>query len=575
MRHWILEKMPRWAAVSGLVLLAFLVQGLPATNAQPAVDGGDGAEVAARYAQQSLRVNVWVDKSANEVYAHGEELQVTFQANEDAYLVVYHVDVNGRVSVLWPTSRFDDGFAFGRHEYSLPVGGGPRLRTADVEGVGYVNALASRYPFDLRDLDVDFHHEPQEPARDFFVAGDPFLAMNEVNYAVTGMEDPSEYVVSNYVSYYVHRPVDHPRYLCAQCHEGDDIAGHPYDTECTVTIRYDYGWANTWWDRYGYYPPYYYPVYVYVDPWSSSPWVNYWYSPWYYWPYSDWYQWDYACYDWHYSPYWHGDCDDAYKNGTRRYRPLDKTDLARGGTSRGAVNSRSGRVTDAQPADSQVAAMRGRTAVRDRNAIDQRAEARGSRVAAGGEALRNVSPNTRSSSKFTRSEAPRSGSGLRMPDGREIGARRGDAGVRGSGKSPATGAPSSPLRSGGRGTESRDGTRAGDGVRIIRPVEPREGTTSTWSGRRGTPSRDADPAKPAERPRENTRSRVEKKESSRGDAGRSVAPAPRSGGESGGSSSGGGSGRSSGNSSGGSSGGTSGGGDRGNASGGGRTRGGR
>ncbi len=394
MRHWILERMPRRAAISGLVLLALLAQGMFAASAQPVAETEEDAQLAARYAQQSLRVNVWVDKSGDEVYARGELLQVTFQTNEDAYLVVYHVDVNGRVSVLWPTSRYNDGFAFGRHEYSLPVSGGTRLRTADVEGVGYVNALASRYPFDLRDLDVDFHHEPQEPARDFYVAGDPFLAMNEINYAVTGLEDPSEYVVSNYTSYYVHRPVEHPRYLCSQCHQDDDLASRPYDSNCTVTIRYDYGWSNEWWDRYGYYPAYYYPVYVYVDPWSYSPWVNYWYSPWYYWPYSNWYHWDYACYDWHYSPYWQGDCDAAYKQGTRRYRPLDKTDLARDGSSRGAVNTRSKRVTDAMPGDARTGAMKNRTVVQDRQALEQRADAREPRVPSGGAALANVSPTT-------------------------------------------------------------------------------------------------------------------------------------------------------------------------------------
>jgi hypothetical protein len=585
MRHWILERMPRNAAISGLVLLAFLMQGMPAANAQPAANDDDDAQAAARYAQQSLRVNVWVDKGANEVYARGEALQVNFQVNEDAYVVVYHVDVNGRVSVLWPTSRYSDGFAFGQHEYRLPTDGGARLRTAEVEGVGYVNALASRYPYDLRDLDVDFYQEPQDPARDFYVAGDPFLAMNEVNYAVTGLEDTSEYVVSNYTSYYVHRPVDHPRYLCAQCHQDGDLADHPYDSECSITIRYDYDWSNEWWDRYGYYPTYYYPVYVYIDPWSGSPWVNYWYRPWYRWPYSDWYRWDYACYDWHYSPYWQWDCDGGRDHGPRRYRPLDKTDLARGGSPRGAVNTRSGRVTDASPGDVRVAAMKERTVVRDRRAVDQRAEARDPQRASGGESLRNVAPTTRANGKFSRGEEPRSGSGLRIPEGRDSGVRRGDAGSRGTGRSADIKTPTGSTRGSGR----ENGARSGDEVRI-RPVEPREGTPPTWSGRRGSSSREVVPAKPAEPTRDGSRSRVEKKDNPRGSTGRNEAPPPRSGGNDERSSgdrgsSGGGDSRgesrggnaSGGNSSGGNSGGNSGGGDRGgNSSGGsGRTRGGR
>ena len=204
------------------------------------------------YAGIDLRAAVWLDRDRDDVYQRGEEQGVGFQTNQDAYAVVYRIDAEGVVDILWPRSRMDDGFAFGGHEYLLPVSGASALRVAMQEGEGFVMAIVSKYPFDLRDLEIDFHHEPTNGTYDFMVAGDPYLAMNEVNFAITGLENSEEYVVTDHTSYYVHRQVDHPRYLCNQCHFEDDVAYHPYQDECTLTIEYDYGWSNEWYDRYGY-----------------------------------------------------------------------------------------------------------------------------------------------------------------------------------------------------------------------------------------------------------------------------------------------------------------------------------
>ncbi|MFT5782991.1 MAG: hypothetical protein ACI9JE_000308, partial [Candidatus Krumholzibacteriia bacterium] len=209
------------------------------------------------YATIDLRSDVWVDRSSEEVYSKGEELKVGFEVNQDAYAVIYRIDTEGFVTVLWPRSRFDDGFVFGAHEYQLPVSGERTLRVSSREGEGFIEAIVSKYPFDLRNLEVDFHHEKSGEKFSFAVAGDPFLAMNEVNFAVTGLEDSGEFVVTNYAKYYVHQAVDHPRYLCSQCHIEDEVAYDPYVDECTLTIEYDYSWYNGWYDQYGYYPVYY------------------------------------------------------------------------------------------------------------------------------------------------------------------------------------------------------------------------------------------------------------------------------------------------------------------------------
>ncbi len=230
------------------------------------------------YAAQTLRVSVWLDRDQDEIYNRGDEQRVTFQTNEDAYAVVYRIDTDGLVNVLWPRDRLDDGFVFGGHEYRLPGREAPALRIREEEGEGYVQAVVSRYPFDLRALEIDFLGEGGDDYA-FRVAGDPFLAMNEVNFAITGLEDSRDAVITNHARYYVHRVVDHPRYLCSQCHTDDTTRYDPYAGRCTLEIDYDYGWSNRWYATYGYYPVYWNPVYVYVDPWTWRPWVNFWYDP--------------------------------------------------------------------------------------------------------------------------------------------------------------------------------------------------------------------------------------------------------------------------------------------------------
>jgi hypothetical protein len=498
-----------WVLAFVLAVWTFLAIA-PQANAQgpDGMDPADAAALEARYASQSLRVSLWLNKGPDEIYRRGEPLSVTFQTNADAYAVLYHIDVEGRVTVLWPTSRYSDGFAFGGHEYRLPSRQGERLRVAGEEGQGFIQAVVSAYPFDLRDLELDFHHEPTPEPLDFYVAGDPYLAMNEVNFVVTGLEDPSEYAVSNHVSYYVHRKVDHPRYLCFQCHDSNEFHD-PYRDTCTITVEYDYSWHNDWWDRYGYYPVYYYPVYVYVDPWAGLHWTNYWYDPWYRWPWSPWHHWSYSCYRWHHSPYWTHDVYVAQKHHERRYRPLDR-DLVRQ-RDRSVTRTKSQLVRGERPADDRLRAMKERTVVaadRDRTTSASRDRIRG-----GGATLKPRTDRTsREQQRFEPQRTQRSSPGLRVDKDRTT--RIGSSGSsrttetttprvradqrpqtrtsidRGSSRV----SPRNPRNDSPRVTpRTRDSS---DDRRVIRPVEPRNDRDRVWSNRRSSGSSSSRPKSP-------------------------------------------------------------------------------
>lgn len=440
------------------------------------------------YESQPLRVNVWHDRQEDEVYERGEAVRIHFETNADAYTVVYRIDAEGEVSILWPRSRFDDGFVFGHHTYNLPAPGSKRIRVAGEEGVEYVQAIVSAYPFDLRGIEVDFHHENDAEPLNYYVAGDPFLAMNDVNYAITGLEDAEEFVATNYVSYYVHRKVDHPRYLCGQCHD-DAQSYRPYSDTCVMEIHHDYGWDNDWYVSFGYYPVYRYPVYYYVDPWTWRASINYWYRPWYNWPTWGHYHWDYDCYVWNNSPHWRGDVWTRYRDGSERYRPISK-DLRYRTAATGDAPNPPGMVKTPRPSSKDLAALQTKTPVGPR----PESRVRGDGKAAAG--FRDVPRSTRKPAEFARPESSTTRPGIRVPAGPRVGGGAvratspGTQAVRGQ---PATGGPDRPRVLSGTKTRTPDGaTRAvkprTDGGRTggtdtkVRPVEPRSRGSRIWSG---------------------------------------------------------------------------------------------
>jgi hypothetical protein len=442
------------------------------------------------YAANKLRVEVWVDKPTSEIYRKGEELGVGFQTNQDAYAVVYRIDAEGLVTVLWPRGRLEDGFVFGGHEYGLPIAGARPLTVSTVEGEGLVQAIVSQYPFDLRALDLDFHHEPAAERYDFRVAGDPFLAMNEVNFAVTGLEDSGEYVVTNHTTYYVHQVVDHPRYLCNQCHVDDDVSYDPYRDDCTLTIRHDYTWYNNWYDRYGYYPVYGNPVYVYIDPWTYSPWVNYWYRPAY--ACAPWYGWGWgwgASYSWGYSPYYQGDSYTWYDGGHRRYRPLDRTRANDTGmaTKLREYAGGSEMVRKSAISDRERGAMLSRTRLdsrpTDRTVVGARGQGRDVNY-------RGADPVARTRTNFARVDAgQRSQTGLRIRDNTRLTGTTRDRGTADTVRRRHTAAGNGraaglvPVERDRQANEDWRGTTRGGGVRDATTVgNNRSGTGDNSAG---------------------------------------------------------------------------------------------
>src|SRR5262249_5293038 len=218
--------------------------------------------------------------------------------SDDAYLIVYEIDSEGYVRLLFPSTG-SNGWVEGHTHMVLP----PRdadytLVTQGPEGVSYVVAIASRQPFYqlpwyLRPYDTklepgEFQGQPNNDeegvTKEGQIVGDPFVAMERIRRRVCGDSlAPSDFS-SAYATYYVGHEFKYPRYLCYDCHRPHYWAWwdgfDPYYSTCSVfAVRVNFGW---WWGYpcwTGFVPYYYYAVVPGCPPYYR-PYVGTVYSSW-------------------------------------------------------------------------------------------------------------------------------------------------------------------------------------------------------------------------------------------------------------------------------------------------------
>ncbi len=235
------------------------------------------ALIAAPASAQSLGVKVWSDRGDGGVYNSGDPIGISVRTNRDAYLIVYEIDAEGAVHVLFPWQGNDTGVEGGT-TLDLPEDPGDQLVVEGPVGEGYIVAIAADEPFrrlpwylrphDERADEMGYtadDHPDDGVTPDGKIVGDPFVAMERIRRQVLANPSDSHSFATAYTSYYVHHPVRYPRYLCNDCHrpgywswwDGFD----PYYSQCSVfefRVNANWWWGPTYWTTY---VPYY--AYVY------------------------------------------------------------------------------------------------------------------------------------------------------------------------------------------------------------------------------------------------------------------------------------------------------------------------
>jgi hypothetical protein len=215
---------------------------------------------------RGLGVEVWTDRGDDAVYQPGDGMEVKARVSDDAYLMVYEIDAEGGVRLLYP---FHDGTGFveGRQTYPVPPErSNVELVVQGQVGQCYVVAIASREPYDMQADQVGYEGQPDEEegiTAEGRIVGDPFVAMERIRRRV--LEDPedAESFGSSFAKYYVHNEVRYPRYLCYDCHRPGYWAWwtgfDPYYASCSVfdfRVNWGWGWGPGYW--FGAVPYYYY-----------------------------------------------------------------------------------------------------------------------------------------------------------------------------------------------------------------------------------------------------------------------------------------------------------------------------
>ena len=236
----------RFRTYGAILAFAFLAAASPA----PAVEQVP-AQRSARGSK--MDVDVWINKDEGGVYHPGESMAIYFRASAGAYVLLFNVDTEGYIHLVYPYGPADPTYVDGGRTLRVPSRSDPYDLAADgPPGVEYVVAVASPVPF--RDLPWYLSREEAEGGRPEYrseesadepeagyIVGDPYVGIDRIVRRIVppGRE---EQTATSETYFYIERRVEYPRYVCADCHFHPYFFD-PYVSACSVfDIRVDATW---------------------------------------------------------------------------------------------------------------------------------------------------------------------------------------------------------------------------------------------------------------------------------------------------------------------------------------------
>jgi hypothetical protein len=199
-------------------------------------------------------IRIWTNGS--DLHHRGDRVRLYYRTERDAYVMIFRVDTDGRVQLLFPRNPDEENYGSAGATYSVAsYDRSSAFQVDDDPGVGYIFAVASVDPFDYREIAGDGGWDLSSVS-DGRIHGDPRSAMEELVHNLL----PSDYgdFDTHLLPYYVDERYDYPRFVCYDCHTHTPYAyWNPYAGWCgsyTLTIFND---------PYYYYPSYWYPTWYY------------------------------------------------------------------------------------------------------------------------------------------------------------------------------------------------------------------------------------------------------------------------------------------------------------------------
>jgi hypothetical protein len=226
-----------------------------------------GAPAKAEATLDDPPIRIWISNDRRFLPGDGAKVQV--RTEYDGYLVVLHVDPEGRLRVLFPLDPDKDNFVRGHKKYEVRGRGGRETFEANDAGRGAVYAAVSRDPFRFDEFTIADHwdyralaparlREDSEPELNDLVRR---MAQGSFDYDLLTYDviSRSAYVSSSsryYSSYYYD---DWCRFSCGRPYFGHSPFGF------SVGVFYGRPYRRYYYDPYFYaYDPFYNPFFY--DP---------------------------------------------------------------------------------------------------------------------------------------------------------------------------------------------------------------------------------------------------------------------------------------------------------------------
>lgn len=200
-----------------------LLAGLPCPAGSP-----ENIEVRTVAAPGAARISVWTDRE--EPYRRGEWARVYLAAGEPSHVIVFRVDTDGRVRVLFPREPWGETFVRDTRTFEIRAErDGRSFAVDDFPGIGYVFAVASPQPFRYDDITRGDYWD-YRAINGGRLRGDPYVLLPDLAARITRGGD-YDYSIA---PYHVEGRHDYPRFVCYDCHAAASFEQwDPYERACS------------------------------------------------------------------------------------------------------------------------------------------------------------------------------------------------------------------------------------------------------------------------------------------------------------------------------------------------------
>ena len=93
----------------------------------------------------TMEATIRVNKGEGSVYQSGEPIQIQFEVNKDAYVVIYDIEADGNTFLLFPNSEQRDNFVRANQTVTIPYG--YNMNVGSKQGKEYLQIVASTHQF--------------------------------------------------------------------------------------------------------------------------------------------------------------------------------------------------------------------------------------------------------------------------------------------------------------------------------------------------------------------------------------------------------------------------------------------